>query len=53
MESDAKTVAQYLAELSPDRCAHDPPPGTMVMWRGLSKLNDIHLGFLLGTKTYG
>jgi hypothetical protein len=33
--------------------ASDPPPGNMVMWRGLSKLNDIHLGFLLGSKTCG
>ena len=28
--------------------ASDPPPGNLVMWRGMSKLNDIHLGFLLG-----
>lgn len=33
--------------------ASDAPPGNMVMWRGMSKLNDIHLGFLLGTKTCG
>jgi hypothetical protein len=33
--------------------ASDPPPGNMVMWRGMSKLNDIHLGFLLGRKTCG
>jgi hypothetical protein len=33
--------------------ASDPPPGNMVMWRGMSKLNDIHLGFLLGSKTCG
>jgi hypothetical protein len=33
--------------------AHDPPPGNMVMWRGLSKLNDIHLGYLMGSKTCG
>lgn len=33
--------------------ASDPPPGNMVMWRGLSKLNDIHLGFLLGSQTCG
>jgi hypothetical protein len=33
--------------------ASDPPPGNTVMWRGLSKLNDIHLGFLLGSKTCG
>ncbi len=31
----------------------DPPPGNMVMWHGLSKLNDIHLSFLLGSKTCG
>jgi len=29
----------------------DPPPGNTVIWRGLSKLNDIHLGFLLGRHT--
>jgi hypothetical protein len=33
--------------------ASDPPPGNLVMWRGLSKLNDIHLGFQLGNKTCG
>jgi hypothetical protein len=33
--------------------ASDPPPGNKVMWRGMSKLNDIHLGFLLGTKNCG
>ena len=33
--------------------ASDPPPGNLVMWRGMSKLNDIHLGFLLGSKTCG
>jgi hypothetical protein len=33
--------------------ASDPPPGNMVMWRGMTKLNDVHLGFLLGTKTCG
>jgi hypothetical protein len=32
--------------------ASDPPPGNLVMWRGMSKLNDIHLGFLLA-KTCG
>jgi len=24
--------------------AKDPPPGNIVMWRGLSRLNDITLG---------
>ena len=33
--------------------AADPPPGNLVMWRGLSRLNDIQLGFLIGTKTCG
>ena len=25
----------------------DPPPGNMVLWRGFSRLADIHLGFSL------
>jgi len=33
--------------------AGDSPPGNMVMWCGISKLNDIHLGFLGGSKTCG
>ena len=33
--------------------ASDPPPGNKVMWRGMTKLNDIHLGFLLGNKNCG
>jgi len=33
--------------------ASDPPPGNVVMWRGMTKLNDIHLGFLLGRETCG
>jgi hypothetical protein len=31
----------------------DPPPGNMVLWRGLSRLTDIHLGVELGTKLVG
>jgi hypothetical protein len=27
--------------------AKDPPPGNMVIWRGLTRLIDIHLGFEL------
>ena len=30
-----------------------PPPGNMVMWRGLSRLTDIELGLLLGAKLVG
>jgi hypothetical protein len=52
-----RTIADYLIKIARlggylNRAA-DPPPGNMVMWRGLSKLNDIHLGFLLGSKTCG
>jgi hypothetical protein len=31
----------------------DSPPGNMVMWRGLSRLTDIELGFLLGVQLVG
>ena len=31
----------------------DSPPGNTVMWRGLSRLTDIELGFLLGAKLVG
>lgn len=37
----------YLARKS------DPPPGNIVMWRGLSRLTDILLGFDLGRKIVG
>lgn len=33
--------------------SHDPPPGNMVVWRGLSRLTDIQLGFLLGAQFVG
>ncbi len=51
------TISDYIVKIARlggylDR-AGDPPPGNMVMWRGMSKLNDIHLGFLLGSKTCG
>ena len=32
---------------------NDSPPGNMVMWRGLSRLTDIELGFLIGAETCG
>lgn len=37
----------YLARTS------DGPPGNMVMWRGLSRLTDIHLGYLLAKGDVG
>lgn len=33
--------------------ASDPPPGNIVMWRGLTRLTDIGLGFNLGVKIVG
>ena len=33
--------------------AHDPPPGSKVMWRGLSRLTDIELGATIGTQLVG
>lgn len=33
--------------------ASDPAPGNLVMWRGLSRLSDIELGALSGTKFVG
>lgn len=33
--------------------ASDPPPGNMTMWRGLSRLTDIELGFILASQNVG
>jgi hypothetical protein len=33
--------------------ANDPPPGNTVMWRGMSRLTDIALGFTIGAKICG
>jgi hypothetical protein len=33
--------------------AKDPPPGNTVMWRGLSRLTDIELGFIMGARIVG
>ena len=33
--------------------AGDSPPGNLVMWRGMSRLNDIHLGVLLAIRNVG
>lgn len=29
---------------------HDPPPGNMVVWRGLTRLHDITLGIAIGSR---
>jgi hypothetical protein len=33
--------------------ANDPPPGNMVMWRGLSRLTDMELGAMIGAHNCG
>lgn len=33
--------------------ANDPPPGNMVLWRGLTRLTDIHLGYELHNRVVG
>ena len=35
------------------RVPSDPPPGNMVIWRGLSRLTDIDLGFTMGAELVG
>ena len=32
---------------------HDPPPGNIVIWRGLSRLTDIELGIMIGVELVG
>ena len=41
------TLGGYLAR------AHDPPPGNIVIWRGLSPLTDIELGIMIGAQLVG
>ena len=51
----AKTLSAYLIKVA--RLGgylartRDPPPGNMVMWRGLSGLTNIALGVALATAT--
>ena len=55
--SRRKTLSLYLIKIA--RLggylarANDPPPGNMVMWRGLSRLTDIGLGAVIGVKIVG
>lgn len=56
-DSPQRTLSSYLIKIA--RLggylarASDPPPGNMVMWRGVSRLTDIQLGFLIGAKLVG
>jgi hypothetical protein len=51
------TLASYLTKIA--RLggylarAKDPPPGNAVMWRGMSRLTDIEIGFALGAQLVG
>ncbi len=51
------TVAHYLVAIAKLggylARAKDPPPGNMVLWRGLTRLMDIHLGFELNGRVVG
>ena len=52
-----KTLTDYIRKIAClggylDR-TNDPPPGNMVLWRGLSRLTDIHLGATIGAKLVG
>jgi hypothetical protein len=33
--------------------AHHPPPGNIVIWRGLSRLTDIEIGIMIGVQLAG
>jgi hypothetical protein len=52
-----KTLAHYLKKIA--RLggylarAHDPPPGNMVMWRGMTRLTDIRFGAMIGAALVG
>jgi hypothetical protein len=47
-----RTLAAYLLQIAMLggylARTHDPPPGNMVVWRGLSRLQDIAFGITIG-----
>ena len=49
-----RTLASYLLQIAMLggylARKHDPPPGNMVVWRGLTRLNDITFGISIGTR---
>ena len=55
--STGNTLALYLTKLARFggylARTKDPPPGNTVMWRGLTRLTDSQLGFILGTQLVG
>ena len=52
-----KTLSTYLTKIA--RLggylarAHDAPPGNQVIWKGMSRLTDMELGFMVGVKICG
>ena len=50
-EAEKRTVSHYLLEVAKLggylARMNDPPPGNMVVWRGLTRLTDLCLGFEL------
>jgi hypothetical protein len=52
-----KTLSAYLTKIA--RLggylarAHDAPPGNQVIWKGMSRLTDMELGFMVGVNTCG
>jgi Transposase DNA-binding len=52
-----KSVSRYILKIAKLggylARAHDPAPGNIVIWRGLSRLTDIELGALVGAKIVG
>ena len=57
LNSRRKTLTDYLTKISQLggylARKKDPPPGNMVMWRGLARLTDIELGFILASENVG
>ena len=55
--SGAGTLSPYLTKVAQLggylARTKDPPPGNTVMWRGLSRLTDINLGFMLARASDG
>lgn len=55
--TNQRTLAHYLNKIA--RLggylarAQDPPPGNMVMWRGITRLTDIRFGAMIGAKLVG
>lgn len=49
-----RTLASYLLQIAMLggylARKHDPPPGNMVVWRGLARLNDIAFGISIATR---